>query len=146
MAPLGYEGYWGPVTSSIDWCEPNYVWSPYVAELWNTLSSLVICFVGEYGAYTIAKSIQDVLGWLFRMITTVGIGSVAFHSTLQAFPGQFADEAPMLWTAGGMLYLCADTQLGPFGWWWPCFMAIVTIIGTILTASTTGPLQFYLFQ
>ena len=31
-------GVWGPPTSSVDWCETNYDWSQYVAEMFNTLS------------------------------------------------------------------------------------------------------------
>ena len=26
------------MTASIDWCETNYAWSPFVAEFWNTVS------------------------------------------------------------------------------------------------------------
>ncbi len=33
-------GFWGPRTASVDWCEPNYVWSHYVAEWWNTITSV----------------------------------------------------------------------------------------------------------
>ncbi|KAI8393790.1 uncharacterized protein BYT42DRAFT_18851 [Radiomyces spectabilis] len=36
-------GYWGPITSSVDWCEKNYTHWYYVAEWWNTLS---VC-IGE---------------------------------------------------------------------------------------------------
>ncbi|RUS17275.1 hypothetical protein BC937DRAFT_90170, partial [Endogone sp. FLAS-F59071] len=31
-------GYWGKVTSSVDWCEINYEFSYYIAEFWNTIS------------------------------------------------------------------------------------------------------------
>ena len=29
---LAMDGYWGPVTASIDWCETNYQVTPYIAE------------------------------------------------------------------------------------------------------------------
>lgn len=29
-------GYWGPASSTVDWCEPNYVFSHYVAEMFNS--------------------------------------------------------------------------------------------------------------
>ena len=36
------EGFWGPVTASIDWCEENYERTPYLAEFWNSISSLFL--------------------------------------------------------------------------------------------------------
>ena len=35
-------GYWGDVDATIEWCERNYVVTPYVAEWWNTVTSLVV--------------------------------------------------------------------------------------------------------
>ena len=36
-------GCWGPATASLDWCEPSYVWSAYVAEAWSTVSAQPVC-------------------------------------------------------------------------------------------------------
>jgi|AntRauMFilla1563_2_1112583.scaffolds.fasta_scaffold323578_1 hypothetical protein len=39
-------GYWGPITSNYDWCEENYVWTQYIAEFFNTLSSIPVALAG----------------------------------------------------------------------------------------------------
>jgi len=43
------EGFWSPRTASVDWCEPNYLHSVYVAEWYNTLSSLAVVLMGLTG-------------------------------------------------------------------------------------------------
>merc|ERR1711934_283612 len=45
----GHQGYWGDPTSSIDWCESNYVVSFYIAEFWNTISSFLMVVAGICG-------------------------------------------------------------------------------------------------
>jgi hypothetical protein len=37
-------GYWGPKTAAVDWCEPNFDTSYYIAEFWNTITSLPVCY------------------------------------------------------------------------------------------------------
>lgn len=40
-------GFWGPVTSSIDWCERNYTVTPYIAEFGNTLTNIGFVVLGR---------------------------------------------------------------------------------------------------
>ncbi|EFA80388.1 alkaline dihydroceramidase [Heterostelium album PN500] len=113
--------YWGKPTSSIDWCEPNYVKSPYICEFYNTLSSLVITFYALYGMYltnctsfsghnTYHLKVLASLGLKGRLnlglfsLAIVGIGSAAFHATL-LYQNQLFDELPMIITSLIMLYI-----------------------------------------
>ncbi|KAF9969543.1 Alkaline ceramidase 3 [Actinomortierella ambigua] len=75
-------GYWSPNTASVDWCENNYVVSYFIAEFWNTISSLYICLIGELGFF-LSPTREKRLLLIMKTITIVGIGSVAFHGTLR---------------------------------------------------------------
>ncbi|RKO97739.1 hypothetical protein CXG81DRAFT_11240, partial [Caulochytrium protostelioides] len=75
-------GYWGPVTSSVDFCETNYEVSPFLAEFWNAISSLAMFFIG---------------------IMIVGLGSLAFHGTLVRAT-QAWDELPMLISTNAFVF------------------------------------------
>jgi hypothetical protein len=47
-ASASVKGFWGQRTSSVNFCEDDYVVSYYVAEWYNTLSSLAIVFVAVF--------------------------------------------------------------------------------------------------
>lgn len=50
-------GYWGPVTSSIDWCEKNYEVTPYVAEFSNTFTNIgFVILGGTFALYVVRIS------------------------------------------------------------------------------------------
>ena len=53
-------GWWGPATADTDWCEPNYLWTHYIAEFWNTLSSIPIATFALHGIWA-----GDLLGSVF---------------------------------------------------------------------------------
>ncbi len=89
-------GFWGEVTSSVDWCERNYVVTPYIAEFWNTISNILIFLGGVYGLYRARKSKLETRFYvLFFLIAVIGLGSALFHGTLQ-HNAQQLDETPML--------------------------------------------------
>eukprot|EP01089_Gocevia_fonbrunei_P013844 TRINITY_DN3645_c0_g1_i1.p1 TRINITY_DN3645_c0_g1~~TRINITY_DN3645_c0_g1_i1.p1 ORF type:complete len:269 (-),score=6.23 TRINITY_DN3645_c0_g1_i1:123-929(-) len=98
-------GYWGPVTASIDWCEPNYVVSHYIAEFWNTISNFMLILLPILGYIHYTR-----YNFPFRyklmalMCITIGLGSALFHGTL-LFYCQLADELPMLWSGLCILYV-----------------------------------------
>jgi dihydroceramidase len=103
----GNKGYWER-TSSIDWCEENYIISNYIAEFYNTLSNLLFIALASAGVYRTIKNKVDigyVLGYI--SVILVGIGSWLFHQTL-VYEMQLMDELPMIFCAATMLYCCLE--------------------------------------
>ena len=46
-------GYWGPITSTLNWCEQKYRFSPYVAEPVNKVYTVPLdCPPGNRGSYS----------------------------------------------------------------------------------------------
>jgi hypothetical protein len=89
------EGYWGPKTSTVNWCEADYTVTVYVAEFTNTISSLVIVCNGLYGIYRHYGHVEIRYIWAFAGFIVVGFGSAAFHGTLWRSM-QLMDELPMV--------------------------------------------------
>ncbi|CAI4060126.1 hypothetical protein SUVZ_04G3940 [Saccharomyces uvarum] len=90
-------GYWGETTSTIDWCEENYVVSPYVAEWSNTLTNSVFILSAVYTTYSAYKNKLEkrflLIGFGYGL---VGVGSLLFHMTLK-YRFQLLDELPMIY-------------------------------------------------
>lgn len=137
-------GHWGDVTSTMDWCELNYTVTPFVAEWWNTTSSLVILFLGLYGFFAHRTSSLG-MRIAFLSMGVVGLGSVMFHGTLR-FEMQLMDELPMLWCALCMFYNLAQAQVPK-----PrrrMFAAALCVWGTAVTLgmiATRHSFEFELF-
>lgn len=102
MAPI--DGYWGQPTSTIDWCEENYITTKYIAEFWNTISNLAMIIpsiTGFYYAYR--NNLHQRFMFCFLSITFVGFGSWNFHMTL-LYEMQLFDEIPMIWGSLMLVY------------------------------------------
>lgn len=103
-------GYWGDSTATADFCEPNYLHSHYVAELFNTISSIPIVMCGLSGML-LARGQQ--LGieqaCAYAVIFVVGIGSMVFHATLLR-TGQVLDEVPMVWAVLVLIWTVLETS------------------------------------
>jgi len=97
-------GYWSPVTSSVDWCEPNFEHFDTVAETYNTFSSVaylilelwfVFCVERLYRSNQFTKALRlprtylEIFGGL-----VVGVGTYLFHMTLTR-EHQMLDELSM---------------------------------------------------
>ena len=140
-------GYWGLPTSTVDWCEANYAVSPYVAEWFNTLSSLAMVVAGGLGLRWARSRRVDVrVRAAFALLMLVGVGSVAFHATLR-FELQMLDELPMLYLILMLTHLLVADDLPAR--WRPRLAPLLlgyAVLTTYLCAFTRGPSQFWFFQ
>jgi len=96
----------------LDWCEANYQFSPYVAEMANTVSSSYNVLISVIGYLSVAKELlpkRYALGYLG--VGLVGVGSFLFHATL-LFEAQLADELPMIYVGSMCLFICFDDEPG----------------------------------
>lgn len=90
-------GFWGIPTSTIDWCEENYVVSTYIAEALNTTTNSIFIALAAFAIYHAyhnrlePRFIFTAFGFLL-----VGIGSWLFHMTLK-YQFQLLDELPMIY-------------------------------------------------
>jgi len=97
-------GYWSPVTSSVDWCEPNFEHFDTVAETYNTFSSIAYIILEVYFIYAVerlyrtneftkklrlTRTYLEIIGGM-----VVGIGTYLFHMTLNR-EHQMLDELSM---------------------------------------------------
>ncbi len=144
--PRQLDGFWGAPTSTIDWCEPNYAITRYVAEFFNTISSLAIVAVAVTGILVHFRLLERRFLAAFAAVAVVGAGSVAFHATLR-FELQMLDELPMLYSALIMVYILIERQPGRrLGVWFPWLLCAHGVLITLLTSLTHGPVQFYSFH
>eukprot|EP00466_Bigelowiella_natans_P015386 jgi/Bigna1/89336/estExt_fgenesh1_pg.C_470091 len=129
------KGFWGLEDSSVDFCEESYTLSPYIAEFWNSISSLVFVFLGLYGfVETVKLNTRWIYPALFSTLALIGIGSTIFHGTMRWW-GELWDELPMLLL--GLLYLvslagCHSVTTGTKGVYF--YSAIITFLIAVVVA------------
>ncbi len=105
------DGYWVGfgAPSNVDWCEPNYVHSVFVAEWWNTWSSFAIvalAIVVGVRARRVPWRDKPRFALAAFAVAVVGVGSALFHGTLLR-TAQAADELPMVYTGLTFVYALA---------------------------------------
>jgi dihydroceramidase len=131
------EPFWGPVTSNVDWCERNYSHTSYIAEFYNTLSSLPMIWMGLVGMIECRRlRLPKQYGLSFFALFVVGIGSVLFHSTL-AYSAQLADELPMILGSLVFVYLMYDlvVKSKKSKYWLPEWMTVSVLVGYAIVTS-----------
>ena len=80
----GISSFWGPVTSSTEWCEKNYAYSSYIAEFYNTISNIpcvILALTGLINA--LRQHFEKRFSILHLSNMILAIGSMLFHATLQ---------------------------------------------------------------
>jgi len=132
-----------PGSSPVDWCESNYIHSPFIAEFVNTMSNvlffalppLLIWLFLPYG-----KSFNRGVHIIWGMLIVVGICSAYFHATLSLL-GQLLDELAILWVVAAAFALWYPTHYLPqcFENKRPMFQAIV--LGIAIVSSGLALLQ-----
>ncbi|KAI0281231.1 ceramidase [Russula aff. rugulosa BPL654] len=130
MLPVGH---WGPITATLDWCEANYQFSHYVAEISNTFSNLFLVCISIYGAHlSMRESLPARYLVGFAGCTLVGLGSTVFHATL-LYEAQLADELPMIYVVSFFLAILFESEPG-FGFksTYSKFLIAATVVFDIL--------------
>ncbi|CAK9156855.1 unnamed protein product [Ilex paraguariensis] len=93
----GISSFWGPVTSTIEWCEKNYVYSSYIAEFFNTMSNIPCILLALIGLISsLGQRFEKRFSVLHVSNMILAIGSMLYHATLQHVQQQ-SDETPMVW-------------------------------------------------
>jgi len=142
-------GFWSDLgaAASKDWCEANYAMSPFIAEWWNTWSSLAIVAAGVWGLWRWRGGATEVrFRWAFAAIALVGVGSVAFHATLLRL-AQASDELPMIYAGLLFAYLLrwrsepADRTAARR---WQAAMALYALAFTLAYLFVAGAFVFFI--
>lgn len=132
-------GFWGEKTATVNWCEPDYVYTTYIAEFFNSMSSLFMVFTGGFGVYMHWKTAEPrfLVGFLFAIV--VGLGSAAFHGTLK-HSMQHLDELPMVWSNVVFVYIVFTSHDPPgtnrVPWAWFALFAAIAMTAAVLIFDT----------
>uniref|UniRef100_A0A7S2UQ37 Alkaline ceramidase n=2 Tax=Attheya septentrionalis TaxID=420275 RepID=A0A7S2UQ37_9STRA len=126
-------GYWEPHSSSIDFCESNYLHTSYVAEPHNVWSSVVgLSIIGLLGFFKANPTHE----WRFTLshltLILIGIGSACLHGTLH-WVYQSSDELPMIYLIICLVYAVIESE-SPRGKprypWLPYVMVVLAAVNT----------------
>lgn len=80
------------LSSDIDWCEDNFVYSNYIAEFFNTISNIPFIAFYYLGIYTFKNfNCYGDDKFLYGCLLFTGVSSFYFHATLSLF-SQLLDE------------------------------------------------------
>lgn len=129
-------GYWEPHSSSIDFCETNYLLSSHVVEPHNALSSLwglsLLGFIGIYWGNPTGELRFKIA---YAVLILIGIGSAALHGTLH-WVFQSSDELPMIYLVIAALYCCLENDTASHDKskypWLPHIFVLLGVVNTLV--------------
>ena len=91
------DGYWEPHSSSIDFCETNYLHTNLIVEIHNVWSSILgLSLFGIVGIIYGNPTNERRTFIYYFILFKIDIGSACLHGTLHWYY-QSSDELPMLW-------------------------------------------------
>lgn len=91
-----FPAYWGTPDSQFNFCEEDYILSPYIAEVINTLTNAIYVSYALTGIWKNRSRNDATLRNIpYLGVASVGIGSTIFHSTNRYFT-QWCDDLSML--------------------------------------------------
>ncbi|KAI0165948.1 alkaline phytoceramidase-like protein [Xylariaceae sp. FL1272] len=98
------DGFWGDKTSTLNFCEEDYVMSYYCAEVCNTVTNALFLWFGYRGIRDCLRYAHPTIFFVtFVGYIIVGVGSTLFHATLK-YPMQLLDELAMIYTTCFMVH------------------------------------------
>ncbi|CBY11749.1 unnamed protein product [Oikopleura dioica] len=123
------------LSSEVDWCEENYTVTPFIAEFWNTVSNAIFLIIPpilsiKYKNY--GEVLKVPVGYVWSLLTIVGLGSIYFHSTL-SLVGQLVDEIAILWVIMCAWALFLPTSMLPYPMKRQSFYYLMTILTVLFT-------------
>ena len=96
----GAQGYWGDPNAEFNWCELDYLSSNFIAEPFNTFTSILYIISAVFGAYLhndlSGVGLRFVEKLILFFVALIGVGSTLFHASL-LYPMQLLDELPIYW-------------------------------------------------
>ena len=99
------EYFWGPEDTSVHFCEDKYINSPWIAEYFNTLTSICYIIVGIY-------FLNSRISPLGQSLILVGIGAFVLHMTLRVYAQMLADISMIVLSCDAVSHIRKSSR-----WW-----------------------------
>ncbi|CAI9086906.1 OLC1v1020831C1 [Oldenlandia corymbosa var. corymbosa] len=129
--------FWVPVTSTSEWCEKNYEYSPYIAEFFNTISNIPGMMLAMVGLMCSSKQrFEKRFSVLYLSNLILAVWNLMYHATLHRLLQQ-SDETPVVWETLLYMYILYSPD-----WHYRKTMPTFLILYGIVFAICHSCLQF----